>query len=149
MGKLVNFEAEQHRVVIAKLYLSQLTQAEIGKQLGISQQTVSKHLKVIKERWKQSANDNFDGVLSVELQRIDRLERQHWEAWERSQSEGRDGDPRFLSGIDRCIERRCKLLGLEGKQSTVSDEPKAPMGLFVVPEILEDAEWQKLYNPKS
>lgn len=27
--------------------------------------------------------------------------------------EYRDGDPRFLAGVERCIERRCKLLGLD------------------------------------
>lgn len=33
------------------------------------------------------------------------------------------GDPRFLQGIDRCIERRCKLLGLEAPAKIAPTDP--------------------------
>ena len=35
---------------------------------------------------------------------------------------GQAGDPRFLAGVERCIERRCKLLGLDApvKQDVTS-----------------------------
>lgn len=31
-------------------------------------------------------------------------------------SKGQAGDPRFLAGVERCIERRCKLLGLDAPE---------------------------------
>jgi hypothetical protein len=32
--------------------------------------------------------------------------------------EERDGNPSWLAGVDKCIERRCKLLGLDAPVKT-------------------------------
>lgn len=93
----------------------------------------------IREAWRQSALIAFDARIAEELARIDNLEVEYWRAWERSthnkeievgriigtsggqperteamtRSEGQAGDPRFLQGVAWCIDRRCKLLGLD------------------------------------
>ncbi len=65
------------------------TQAEIGKAVGVSRQTIHVDLKHIHAAWLESALMPFDKLKARELARIDRLEREHWAAWERSQKEYR------------------------------------------------------------
>ena len=140
--------AAERRQHVAKLYLQGKYQAEIARQLGVSQQQISKDLRMLHRQWRASAMRDFDARQEQELAKIDLLERTAWEAWERSlhpreltlteHTEGGDvpdehgkvhpkspirrasvrrenqvGDPRFLERIDKCIERRCAILGLE------------------------------------
>ena len=68
------------------------------------------------------------------------MRREYWQAWIRStedkeatltekveattttrskaqiRKEGQAGDPRFLAGVQWCIERRCKLIGLDAPE---------------------------------
>jgi len=75
-----------------------------------------------------------DEAKARELAKVDRLEREYWTAWGRSckdaetlRQEGsgekpsrvvkikrpRNGDPAFLRGVQWCIERRCKIIGVD------------------------------------
>jgi hypothetical protein len=130
------------RAEIARLYLQRWTQAEIGQHLGLSRQQVGYDLAAIREEWLQSSLVNFGARKAEELARIDRLEREFWGAWEASKKEKetttseqvnkggdeqikaairkeeRTGDPRYLAGVERCIERRCKILGMDAPIET-------------------------------
>jgi len=111
-------------------------QAVIAAALNVDQSTISRDLKVLIKRWQDSALMDVDEHRSTELARINRLELEYWNAWEASKadkestlaekttgtdtrtkavkrSEGQVGNPSFLAGVERCIERRCKLLGLD------------------------------------
>jgi predicted transcriptional regulator len=122
---------------IADLYLQGWIQADIADELTISQQTVSNDLKALHGEWLASALMDFSEAKSQELAKIDRLEREYWQAWERScedaesvtqegtaegvdkvkkTSKGQAGDPRFLQGVQWCIERRCKILGVDAPE---------------------------------
>jgi hypothetical protein len=133
--------AERRRKV-AEMYLTGTTQAEIGKAVGVSRQTIHVDLKHIHADWLKSALMPFDKLKARELARIDRLEREHWAAWDRSQKEyqatltekkeGSDskddytkaqvrkeqrvGDKAFLTGIQWCIEQRLKIFGVYAAQ---------------------------------
>lgn len=124
---------------IAEMYLSGRTQADIGNILGLTQQTISNDLKALQQRWLESSVRDFDELRAEQLAKIDRLEAEYWAAWDRSKRpktrkgkkskttsgplgdsdessvvvEERDGNPAWLAGVDKCIERRCKLLGLD------------------------------------
>mgnify|MGYP002776997009 CR=1 FL=1 len=124
---------------IAKRYLQGETQSAIGKALGISQQTVSDNLKEIRKLWRESSVRDFDEIKSEQLAKIDRIEAECWEQWERSKkpkatrkneeiltekgaivkesetTQEQCGDPRFIAEIMKCIERRCALLGLDSE----------------------------------
>ena len=124
------------------MYLNGHTQAAIAKEIGISRQMVSKDLQTIRQRWKESAIKDFDALKEQELKKIDATEREAWECYRRSQrdrqrtvteragtgnpddakpgrakaqvtKEQADGDPRFLKIILECIDKRCKILGLD------------------------------------
>jgi hypothetical protein len=129
-------QAQQRRTTVARLYLQQRTQAEIAHAVGVNQGTVSRDLKAIQAEWQRERLDDFARAKLRELARIDQLERHYWEAWERScqdreqtvqekttapmgdrlkagtRTEGRDSNPEFLRGVERCIELRCKILGV-------------------------------------
>jgi hypothetical protein len=123
-------------VKIQGLYFEGKTQAEIAVELQITQQQVSYDLKTLQTRWTQQANAKIDEAKAKELAKLDNLEREYWAAWldskkefrgttaERTRGknfgtkvqikkERRDGDPRYLDGVMSCIERRCKILGLD------------------------------------
>ena len=134
----------ENRAEIARRYLRGETQAAIGRALGMTQQMVSYDLAAIEAAWQKSALYDMDKAKARELARIDHLERTYWEAWEESRQdkevatqkqvgsgeaqrreatlrkEGQSGNPAFLSGVERCIERRCKLLGLDAPEKSTN-----------------------------
>ena len=121
------------RLEIAQRYLQGQFQHEIADALNLAQEMVSYDLKAIYQHWQESYAHQLDQLRAQELARIDNLERTYWEAWEQSQqpreitstakqgekikvtkrTEHRNGNPAYLSGVQWCIERRCKLLGLD------------------------------------
>ena len=122
----------QRRQKVADLYLRGWPQMEIAAHLGCAQTTVSGDLRRIRQEWRDSSVRDFDEARAVELKKIDRVEREAWAAWERSQQPAQSahttdepnqrrtrrhvknqyGDPRFLEQVNRCIQMRCALLGL-------------------------------------
>lgn len=121
---------------IADLYLAGRTQIYIAEELDLSQSTISNDLQALQKEWRESALVDLDKAKAKELARIDRLERAYWREWEKSKKdkevvikkgvrgasgerneatkreEGQRGDPRYLSGVQWCIEQRCKILGI-------------------------------------
>jgi hypothetical protein len=114
------------------MYLSGVTQAVIAGNLGIDQSTVSRDLKILQQEWQVARINDIDERKRQELAKIDNLELEYWDAWRKSQNdketvtarvkageietterkEGQTGDPRFLDGVQWCINKRCELLGL-------------------------------------
>lgn len=125
---------------VGAMYLLGWTQPEIGRELKVSQSCVSLDLKFLQHDWLERARADFDTLKSRELARIDWLEREYQEAWERSKLEavhtstakrktgpvettdvrvdktGQVGDARYLAGIQWCIERRLDLFGISQGQ---------------------------------
>lgn len=73
-----------HRRIIAARYLRGEYQADIARDLGVSQQLISYDLKAIRAMWLQSAIRDFDAARAEELAKIDAVESEYWSAWERS-----------------------------------------------------------------
>ena len=113
---------------------------KIGYQ--VNQQMVSYDLCAIRKGWLESAMIDFNDEKAQELAKIDNLELEYWRAWVRScedaetqvakavestkesrkeatkTTKGQAGDPRFLTGVQWCIERRCKILGVDAPVKT-------------------------------
>lgn len=122
---------------IADLYLKGWLQADIAEELDIDQSTVSRDIQAIHSVWAESTLIDFDEAKQREIAKVDHLEREYWQAWEASKQEKmstatetattkdgkrdkaqikreeRNGDPRYLSGVQWCIEKRCKILGID------------------------------------
>lgn len=138
---------EQDREEIARLYLMRWTQSAIAKELSLSEATISRDLKQIQKRWQDAQVAHLDSRIQEELERNDTLEREYWEAWRRSQQlvttvttqreenpngnvakagkkvVGRDGNPAFLAGVERCMDRRIELLGLRPPLKVAPTDP--------------------------
>src|SRR5258707_1188100 len=135
MGNRFNrrFAVEKRRRQVVELYLQGTAQGAIAEQLGISQSTVSDDLKAVRKLWRESSIRDFDELRSIELEKIDLIEREAWAAWKRSQKPAQSavvtgegagqrssksmknqvGDPRFLVLVIQCIAQRRALLGLD------------------------------------
>ena len=82
------------RRVISNLYMKGWLQSDIANELGISDATVSRDLRTLYKRWERSSLVDIDSKKAEELAKIDHLEREYWEAWERKHPPRsfRDGD---------------------------------------------------------
>lgn len=136
-GQRRTIEISNRRRVVAEMYLRGVLQANIAIELGVNQSTISRDLKALQKEWLNSALVNIDEAKGKELAKIDNLEREYWDAWKRSQEnaetrttttgpagtatevfkeEGQTGDPRYLEGVYRCINKRCEILGLDASK---------------------------------
>ncbi|PJF39413.1 MAG: hypothetical protein CUN54_08770 [Phototrophicales bacterium] len=142
-------QRENDLVFTADMYLKGYTQHEIAERFGVSQAQVSNDLSEIRRRWMERSITSYGQHVAEQLAKIDRLEREYWQAYERSlaekrttelstsvvearraeaekrqprpdeikiKTEKRDGGSEYLRGIQWCIDRRIKLLGLDMPQ---------------------------------
>lgn len=123
---------------VSRMYLQKYRLIDIAAECGVTFQQISYDLKIVRTQWLESAIRDFDEAKSQELAKLDTLEESLWEAWRKSvapnkittksketwgsdsektkmivRDEEPNGDPRFLAGIHKCIEKRCQLLGLD------------------------------------
>jgi len=138
------FQRESDYERTTSLYLRGISQSRIAVEIGVTQSQISHDISTIQKRWRESSVMNLDEAKQRELSRIDELEREYWQAWQDSKLERskarqetggkkdkdgkpvvtkaslekqqRDGNPVFLSGVMACIDRRCKLLGLDAPE---------------------------------
>ena len=115
----------------------------VGNPKYISHVIVFKDLKAIMQQWRDERLGDLSDAKTKELAAIDKLEATYWNAWEKSIEDyekkskklkgtlkegGKNtpseqelqttemismGNPAYLAGIDRCIERRSKILGID------------------------------------
>jgi len=130
------------RAVIADRYLRGERQADIAAALGLNQSTVSRDLAALQAEWMARSVEKLDARKAEELARIDALEREYWQAWEASKqpstkstqhavrgdkgqpvparavtlTQAREGNPAYLAGVLSCIDRRCKILGIDAPE---------------------------------
>lgn len=127
---------EARRAELASLVMGgQTDQTQLAKILGVSRVTINKDLKAVRQLWRMDMVEMFDHAKEEQLKRIDKVEREAWAAWVRSQRvrkrlvKKRDengklyravdcrplkvGSSTFLDIVRRCVEDRRKLLGLD------------------------------------
>lgn len=134
---------DQRRSIVAKLFLQGMWQSDIAKHVNVTQQQVSKDIAVIRDTWRKSTIEDYNSKVDEELAKINLLEQEYYDAWNRSKdpfkarsikgrqvgesseivekqerTEERNGDPRYLQGVQWCIEQRCKILGIPSKLPT-------------------------------
>lgn len=129
----------------------------IARELGVAQGTVSGDIKAIHQQWRERMVGDLNDYKLRELAKLDLLEVEYWAGWQRSQAdrerriseqldgggaegakrrarierEGQAGAAIFLAGVNKCIEQRCKLLGLN------EPETLRLLGMTRAPEVTE------------
>src|SRR5271170_5084914 len=95
------FRILERRRRVASLYLRGISQWEIGRQLGVTQQCIAKDVQTLEKEWLASALVDIDAAKAKELARIDRLERVAWRAWRRSCQRREKASTRLEKGLDQ------------------------------------------------
>jgi hypothetical protein len=132
------FRIAERRKTVASLYLRGKFQSEISKEVNVDRCTVSRDLQVIEEEWLKSGVMDLNAAKARELAKLDEIERQAWDAWEKSRKDSetmevtgtaqggksipdkvkkithrRDGDPKYLDIVLNCVRQRRDILGLD------------------------------------
>lgn len=110
-------QRDKHRAEVAELTLKGKTQYEIAELLGVSAGTVSRDLAFVRAEWREQAQAAVAEQMALEVAKINVLERTHWDAWEESK------DPRHLTGVGWCIERRCSIYGVDAPKKIAPTTP--------------------------
>lgn len=118
----------------------------IAVELGVTRQAVHKLVKSRIQKAVAAAEQDADFLRQAELERLDYVEMESIKAWQKSREdavkitnemtvtadggkdaektreerEGQAGDPRFLAIIQKCVEQRAKLLGINKEQAESS-----------------------------
>lgn len=144
--KRTPFQREKDLVRIEEMYLRGARQVDIAAEIGVSRSQVQYDIQSLIKRWRTSSIRDFDAAREIELQRLNALEREYWDAWEKSKLDkevatvervtgdaGRDkaakrteaqtGNPAYLAGVQWCVEQRCKLLGLYAPAKVAPTDP--------------------------
>lgn len=126
----------REREEMARRYMRGESQYKIAAELGVTQQAVSHNIRKCREEWLKNSQQFVAERTIFELAKIDETERSAWEGWarscktatktvkekttgekpgekERKEFEPQAGDPRFLDVVLRCVQQRCKILGLD------------------------------------
>lgn len=88
--KRTPFEREMDYVDIARLYLRGWPTAQIVEWIGHNRpytlhlETVQGALRELRRRWREEYVELIDEAKAIELQRLDRIEQEAWDAWENS-----------------------------------------------------------------
>ncbi len=107
-------EVIQRRQKVADFYVQGWTQTAIAAEVDVSQPTICEDLQQILHQWKESAVRDYDEARDIQLQKLDRLER---EAWERSQKPTQSS---VISGRGGNKSERRSLKNQHGDPSTDS-----------------------------
>lgn len=147
-NKFTEQEREYNIQRTAELYLQGRPYRDIADDLGVSHPTVVEYVRTLEKRWRERADIDFALQRAKELEKLDLLEKTFWQAWERSliessktvleaqpdrtvqngamkatkqrhTKESTVGDPRFLDGVFKCIDRRIKLFGIDAAERYV------------------------------
>lgn len=94
--------------------------AEIQRQHGrsLSAKTVFVDVQRLLVEYRKRHIVETELARATELTRIARLETTYWDAWERSAGKKGAGNPAYLQGVQWCIDRRCKILGIDAPLKT-------------------------------
>lgn len=88
-------QALQRQEIVAQLFKRGYSYPEIKREVmarldlpTYSLSTVSKDVNTLLAEWRECRIENLDYALQLELQRIDDLIKEAWEAWEKSKEDG-------------------------------------------------------------
>ncbi len=145
-------ERETDLSLTIKLWSQGYTLREIAEKISanrkyrITFRSIHNDIKAEIKRWREERLDIIEDQITVELIRINNIEKEAWEAWEKSKAEYQRsvterrsgtsetmraqmvreeqcGDPRYLQIIQWCIDKRCKLFGLDAPKKIEATGP--------------------------
>ena len=88
------------------------TQRAIAERLGRPRPSVQRDYESIIAYWTKLRTDAVDQFIARDLLKLEALEEEYAEQWERSKKSDENGlgGTEYLQGVERCIEKRAKIL---------------------------------------
>lgn len=141
------------RVAVMRLYCAGKSMRDIGEKVGCSATTVHFDVRHCLQSFGRLTEQTTRKMIARELARLDTIEKECWEAWEKSKGESsktrtrkkqrgnanefeavnettqRAGDPRYMKLILECIEKRARLLRLCDSGDTTDPNELPPVKL--------------------
>lgn len=133
-------EVIDRRVKVAQLRLAGVhDQAQIARQLGVSQPTISRDFKALDAQFRATAAQDIAAAKGMDLQRLELLISKIW-----VKATGKEVSLAAIDRIDKLLARRAKLLGLDAPTTVriIQDEAEkiaVEFGLTVA-DVLAEAE---------
>ena len=156
-------QKDADRLLVAKWLVEGVAYRDMADRLAEQREYRIAHVqlwhdaKVILEEWREQRVAQMSQYAALQLTKLDAVENEAWEAWRRSigqhvvttettgqhpstseKIEELNGDPRYLMVIEKCIEQRTRLLGLEGTDLLTGDRGDDVV-TFVHPKEIEAA----------
>ena len=122
--KRTTAQHEKDLITIEHLWTAGKTAAEIAPVVHTSREMVQKDITAIRARWMEHQH------ISLEERRLELeadiafLENEYKQAWARSLSNPKGEDPRYLGGLQWCVERRATMYGVDSPKRVESVEKK-------------------------
>ena len=122
----------ERRSRISEMYLRGVAQYLIADELNVSTSQVSRDLKKLEDQWRFSCDTNTDEVKARELAKIDKLEKEYYDAWIRSCNVKTKKSAK-KKGL---TSKTGKPLGIDSKEQTFTEEQ-----MIGDPRFLEGVRW--------
>ncbi|PTX14436.1 hypothetical protein C8N40_111101 [Pontibacter mucosus] len=136
-----NIVAEYYVKGYSTRAIAQIIADKVGGGYTLNHNTVSNDVKYLLKQWQNERINDINEQKVLELSKLDKLEQTYWQAWEKSIEDHKKsskklkgkgdkpdykemtetevvayGNPAYLAGIERCIDKRCKILGIDAPQ---------------------------------
>jgi transposase len=119
--------AEERRVKVSEMYFRLgMRQQEIAEQLGTSQASIARDIKILLARWKEASLSDIREFRGKELADLAEMERDCALEFQKTK------DPRFMSERRQIKKRRSEMLGLDAPVS-ISGPGGGPIQVQAVP----------------
>lgn len=122
----------ERRSRVAEMYLRGEAQYIIAEKLGVSTGQISQDLKKLATQWQQSITENMDSIKARELEKINKLEKEYYDAWIRS------CDVKTKKSMKKkaSTTKLGRALGADEKEQTFTEEQQ-----IGDPRFLEGVRW--------
>ena len=129
--------AEERRKYVLRQYVRGVPAHVIAERVKVHPDSIYRDIRKIRKQWEAEAKADIATHVRRELAKLDAIEQEAWRGWERSvkidtehQERTREaasgtykeskkivkpsaGDPRYLDVIHKCVDRRCRILGVD------------------------------------
>lgn len=106
-------QIEKDSVRVSELFVKGYSLRSISKQLSSERKYTIGHCQIKKDldkvlaEWKSTAFKNIEDKQLIEIKKLNRVEFEAWNAYDENKS------ARFLEIVLKCIEKRCRIFGIE------------------------------------
>lgn len=137
---------------VASLMARNQSETKMAELLGVSRNTIRRDKAEIIAGFRERCARDIDDIIAEQVQKLDQVESELWQAWEKSKEEisktttrtkeGEEevseqkyqgiGDPRFISELRQVYELKIRLLGLDRKAKDDANNDLVPIVVQVI-----------------